>query len=794
MDQNIEIGRFDYHDGAFDSHLFTMAIEYDSSGRVKAQYTSENRLFYQETIGSFEMGLDCDLRHKIKAISDRHLNEVGRTLRQRARTPTALLMDMGVYRAVGRRKIATQLSIPLKDVIEMGLFKELRSRSVAKISHFSQLLERQLMYDHNLHMIIEEKFAENAPSPAPDQEPRKMIDREWPLDGWFAKLLVIDPLTTKRHYPTFDEVIDNFLEVRFMRGECIDMTARDYQLYFEDRILFELKDGKSYKYDPALFDEICRLPDFLADVDQRFIGNFHSFKMSELYVQVHQALRSRSIDDKFIEKAIAKKYIPENCRRKLMSMRGQSFEEAIENSRLYGDEQAELAIRQAEIAPLSEVDKFLFDTVYWMCHGAGGSWSQGCHASAWNAVSKGYPYLLTEEALFTEQNSMHLLTRWEDSSNASYVKLKRFYKCLQDKEKLSQLNIIWPEHASMMLRLIKMFDLAISLLNTTRGRPKKPFKQSYALRSLVLEKNSSLLTIEGFTKTLFHENLKKEGFIRDASNWIALRVALHAKLHENALADVINLSARIKAGELSRIRVLGLTGLRGNTAAGKSTFGGKELGTLNTDPFKWRLRKGSRIKNHQVHAEGAMVFDRCFDAIENSDAYYIMDLRLISLVDVQKYLLLPAKKRGCPVFLSDFDVPLLTTLNRVLLRDPQGEDPIPSLGPMVDGFTRIRSQREMILKAVEEEATVEKYDLYYMGELVCQKENEKLEILNPQKYQLCLHNPSANEIEEDLNRTINEDYILEAAKRGDFTEHGELALRKWMGKTLRQALEEHAHS
>lgn len=144
--------------------------------------------------------------------------------------------------------------------------------------------------------------------------------------------------------------------------------------------------------------------------------------------------------------------------------------------------------------------------------------------------------------------------------------------------------------------------------------------------------------------------------------------------------------------------------------------------------------------------------------------------------------------------LKDLDVPLLTSLNRVLKRDPRGEDPIPALEPIVDGFRMIRANRNEVIASVIAEDVVKEYQLFHSGQLIAFKEDGKFTIIDQEAYEECIASPSALSVEADLARIIDEDYILESLSRGDLKEEEKSCLEQWKGMTVRAALDQHANT
>lgn len=596
-----------------------------------------------------------------------------------------------------------------------------------------------------------------------------IVDDEFPLKGAFARLLLVSRIEKWRLYPTFREYVGTFMEARRLRVEFIH-TIKDYELYSNGKIVFKKSGNKLHYYDRPLFEELCAPP-------------------KKLWLEI--------IDENFIENVIVKGYVPENCRNKLRKYNGFQIEEAIKaKSGNYGNI-IEIKKIHKEIDILDPLDRLLFYHIFDTCVQ---KYSKKMNQNEnWIKLQNKYKYLAEDKSSTSQKVKNEKQTVTE--------KLNELYKFLLGKIEISSLDLR-KENLGDLLKITKMFDLARSLINSTiqNSRPAHKgvfqidtFPGSYKLREIILNEMPNFSSPVVFSKTLFYQRCTEVSYIADKGNWIHERVGLHLKMIANTL---------ILAKSLTESRLMGG---RGNTASGKSTALGKKAGILNTDPIKASLRKWTEIKNHQVHLEGAMIFDLCFDEIANkpmlhyivnfhmqSLAYkkmlnYIVDLRLIKLDDIKKYLVEPARKRNCTIFLSDFDVPLLTTLNRVLKRDPRGEDPIPSLQPMVEGFIGIRQFREQIISYVKEEGVIEEYTLYYLGQIALKKEYGEMKIIDQEGYEKCLQVPSQEEIELCLNRTIDNAYVWEASERGDLKFDELDFFRHWEGMTVREALHAHAN-
>jgi hypothetical protein len=728
--------------------LFTDIIGCNSTGQLRAEYQYEDgRLFYLEDIGNVQLSNTEDpcynLEQKIESLVQKHLAEVHRTLRKIDESKDDIA------------KKFKRLDFSMVDAISFGFFSELRKRKASMAHRYAEILDLRRMFDHYLRLNID---AKNAPaelcSISKPEEKEIIRDDEWPLEATLVRLLLVRPYSESPLH--FTDFIKFFFEVRQLRLAFIDMVAMDYELYSEGKLVFQEIEGKRHCYDQALFDELCQLP-----------------QDKEPLLKV--------IDDRFIEEVISKKYVPESSRSKLLKFKGLTIGEAINKAEIYGNLKRAEELEEEEVNPLEPLDYFLFQSIYWMCRK---DESYG-YSEEWGAVKNIYPYL-SGNVVSAEQNQLELQTANDGPNEPAWLKLKLVYKYLSGETKASSLDLK-TETLENLLRIIKMFHLAISLINLERPTKKLAFEgDEYHVREVILGKVLSLNSCQVFTKTLFPQKLSQESYRLNPKNWMDLRVGIQIKLFANMFFLARSLSGQIGSPLL--------TGSRGNSGSGKSTELGKEKGILNPDTIKYALRAGSNVKNHQIHLEGAAIFNLCFVDIVNAKLNYIVDLRLITLESIVQYLVKPAKINNCTINMSDFDVPLLTTLNRVLNRDPKDENPIPSLEPMVSGFINIRKKRAEVLDFIEKENSIKQYNLYYLGEIVGRKELGKMVIDDESGFQKCLSIPDDEEIAKDLDRIIDESYISEAYARGDFWPGSQNSLSKWIGKSVREALEEHANT
>ena len=54
------------------------------------------------------------------------------------------------------------------------------------------------------------------------------------------------------------------------------------------------------------------------------------------------------------------------------------------------------------------------------------------------------------------------------------------------------------------------------------------------------------------------------------------------------------------------------------------------------------------------------------------------------------------------VTLKDFDIPLLTSINRMFKRTPTGKEPLQDLKIIEDGFKETRKNRKMIIEYIKQ--------------------------------------------------------------------------------------------
>ena len=102
---------------------------------------------------------------------------------------------------------------------------------------------------------------------------------------------------------------------------------------------------------------------------------------------------------------------------------------------------------------------------------------------------------------------------------------------------------------------------------------------------------------------------------------------------------------------------------------------------------------------------------------KHSRLNYALHTRLLSVKHVEEKVIEPAKLRGVEIFICDFDVSLLTSLNRILTRPSGGKDPVPKLDAILDGIIELRSKRQAVLDRIMHDDFVTMNDFVIKVEL-----------------------------------------------------------------------------
>jgi hypothetical protein len=364
------------------------------------------------------------------------------------------------------------------------------------------------------------------------------------------------------------------------------------------------------------------------------------------------------------------------------------------------------------------------------------------------------------------------------------------------------------KNAGTVLSDIKKQDAAV------RGK-------SYELRKeLVKRSDGNIRTYDAYTYSLdvpAESSKDFDAFLDNPDNWLPERNKVHQKILDDEFANARELSARLQEGDPDPT----IYALRGNTASGKSTAvknddlfaraldaEGNPTGAINPDTYKGKLRTNDKFDNvfsvdhSQTHEEGSMLARKLSDKILNSDSSMVIDKRNNAEKNI-KFIIDNAENTNKKVKILDVDVPLETSLTRVLGRTATGDDPLVPFKAVMEGFDGIRSNRQSLINQVKSNPNIKSYVLYATDESgVSVKLAEKVDGVfsvvkgKEEAYNklMALADDTAAEIERVANTLIDEKYIQKAVSSVEpkYQAKTRASLEKYLGKTLKDALDTHA--
>jgi len=368
--------------------------------------------------------------------------------------------------------------------------------------------------------------------------------------------------------------------------------------------------------------------------------------------------------------------------------------------------------------------------------------------------------------------------------------------------------LVTKENAKDVLGAIKAKD------ETLRGK-------SYELRQEILKRSGGdIATHEAYIyATDIPRGNDLDSFMANPDNWLPERVVFHREIIDKKLKEAEALSTRHgMPPKQSKI-----TTLRGNTASGKTTaIAGNEkfsdildenkeaTGAVNPDTYKVELInldkvEGVETSNHsQTHEESSMLGKLIQkEIVENIPPQaLVIDKRMDKDKNI-KELLKIAHQTGVEVEICDIDVPLETSLIRVLGREAGGDSPLVAFLQVAEGFEGIRKNRTELLRTVNKDPQVTDYVLYAMDENgnsveTARKVNGKFEIVEGRKELLkkTLNKDTETEINKMAGTLIDETYIQDILKKTPEKHRPKVqeSLDRYKGKTFKEALDLHAKS
>lgn len=380
---------------------------------------------------------------------------------------------------------------------------------------------------------------------------------------------------------------------------------------------------------------------------------------------------------------------------------------------------------------------------------------------------------------------------------------------LQGKKELDALPIS-EQNSLDYLTAVKLWEHAMALVNLKKHGDDSFEVSSYSLRTRICEKGG-LPTHQVYTKTLDPAEFENWEFLEKQSNWIPERARLHAKIVEVNFIKALDLSRRLNTETPS------VWAIRGNTGAGKTytlthddDFSaaldekGEVSGAINPDTFKGFLKNETPTISHvQIHKEGSALSYQYGQAImqEALRATMIIDMRLVKYEHVRNEVIKQAEFKHGHAMLMDIDTPLVTSMNRVLVRTLEGEDPIVPLEVIKQGYEDLRSERSRVLKEVQENETIALYKFYITDEsgkqrLAAKKENGTFQVVSGMEHALdvATKKPTEDEVDALINQVIDKNYIKAAIERDHICESKIGMIQQWEGLTVKEALARHARA
>ncbi|GEM_PF-2690562 len=341
--------------------------------------------------------------------------------------------------------------------------------------------------------------------------------------------------------------------------------------------------------------------------------------------------------------------------------------------------------------------------------------------------------------------------------------------------------------------------------------------KSYELRrELVKRSGGDILTHEAYTYvTDIPKGSDIDSFLDNPGNWVPERNALHQEIIDSEYTKAIALSDRLNDPTPT------MYALRGNTAAGKTTAvrnnelfkkaldqNGQPSGAINPDSYKNGLRSSDVIEGKQsvghaqTHEEGSMLARKISHKISNSESSMVIDKRMNKEKNITE-LIKTAEKNSKAVKILDVDVPLETSLIRVLGRKVGGDDPLVPFDAIAEGFEGVRTNRKKLVKEVINNQNIQDYVLYAADESgvsakIAEKVNGTFTVLEGQeetfKRVLDQGKDTESTITQMAGTVINEAYILKILLNTPHDRHASTrtSLERYSGKTLKEALNLHA--
>ncbi|MCB1149639.1 MAG: hypothetical protein KDK48_05675, partial [Chlamydiia bacterium] len=333
--------------------------------------------------------------------------------------------------------------------------------------------------------------------------------------------------------------------------------------------------------------------------------------------------------------------------------------------------------------------------------------------------------------------------------------------------------------AHKFLRVVKAYELLALELNARRKQPITFRRNPFEPRLRAFKTSGDLGLMQAMTRTLMEEKLEDARYRRNLENWTdAMSVALiqaERLFNENSAPSL-----------LKRRIVVGGAPCSGKSHYIRSLQETTGMAVLDMDSFlpllMNALPEGHELRNLDLHEfAGRVLFARAFDDLTfERQSGHILTQCLDSVEKVRRSVIGPAEKMEFETCYDDLYCSLTTALLRLLTREASGRDPLTPLDEVLKRYTSYRTSRRQVIEEVLASRWVTSYALMKNDLLVASKEEGRLTIHDPRRFEKLLS--ARVDTAAALQKVITPELI---ARKRVLKE----PLYRWVGSTLGDALQ-----
>lgn len=376
-------------------------------------------------------------------------------------------------------------------------------------------------------------------------------------------------------------------------------------------------------------------------------------------------------------------------------------------------------------------------------------------------------------------------------------------------------RIITVDESGSLKEIVVTKENARATLGEIKAKDETLRGNSYELRREILKRsNGDIATHEAYTySSNIPQGIEFDAFLDNPDNWIPERRTLQQQIIDAEYEKALALSVRLGDPEPT------VYALRGNTAAGKTTAtrndelfrraldeSGHPSGAINPDTYKNGLKTSEAIdgrqsiRHSQAHEEGSMIARKISGKIADSESSMVIDKRMNKAKNITELIAI-AEQHGKGVRILDVDVPLETSLIRVLGRKIGGEDPIVPFEAIAEGYEGVRQNRAALIEQVINNPKIKDYVLYATDESgisvkVAQKVNGEFMVIEGQEdaFRRTVGRETASTVAQIADTLIDDAYIEDVLSRTPKSARPEAraSLERYKGRTMKEALDLHA--